>query len=82
MLYALPHDLCMMPCMVGMWDVCIWPVHLDIFLIVGLYKSVSGKYIVVSRRPHDLSICKNDAVGIVDMCYWFCRLLFCSPDQL
>jgi hypothetical protein len=44
-----------------------WPVHLDIFLTVGLYEAVSGNYIVVSCRPHDLSIRKNDALGFVDM---------------
>jgi nitrate/nitrite transporter NarK len=31
------------------------------------YISVSGNHIVISRRPHDLSIHNNDAVGIVDI---------------
>ena len=44
--------------------------------VLSLYWPVSCQYIVVSCRPHDLSICKNDAVAIVDMCYWFCRFLF------
>ena len=44
--------------------------------VLSLYWPVCCQYIVVSCRPHDLSICKNDAVGIVDMCYWFCRFLF------
>lgn len=63
----------------------IWPVHLDIFLTIGLYEAVSGTYIV-SCRPHDLSIYKNAqlellicAIGFVDS--FFVLKINCNANR-
>jgi hypothetical protein len=62
---------------------CFCPFVLDytsLLHTIELYKVVIGKYIVVSCTPHciGICICKNGAVGIVDMCnlfYWFLFVL-------
>lgn len=59
----------------------IYGIMLAYGLFIWIYCLPVENFIVVSCRPHDLSIDKNDPFGIVDMCNWFCRFHFCSKKD-